>query len=136
MTRKVTPHDKDPMSRRFPTTPRWKKQKSISFFHWDGSSPLGTRFPPITTIFISRTNPTDPVLPVYAPGGGVINKILLVPMLNVQECKVWAKMNDNFMYYLDHIVPHDSLKEGTTIHAGQNIGTTGLGTSIDLGVID
>jgi hypothetical protein len=37
---------------------------------------------------------------------------------------------------LDHIVPHDSLKEGSTIKAGQDIGTTGLGVSIDMGAID
>jgi len=98
--------------------------------------PSGHTIPTDHIYFWFKRESTDPPLPVYAPGGGVINKILLAPVLNIQECKVWVKMNDSFTYYLDHIVPHDSLKEGSTIKPGQDIGTTGLGVSIDMGVID
>ena len=98
--------------------------------------PSGHTIPSDHIYFWSTRKSTDPALPVYAPGGGVINKILLVPVLNIPECKVWVKMNNNFVYYLDHIVLHDSLKEGSTIKVGQDIGTTGLGPSIDLGVTD
>ena len=98
--------------------------------------PSGHTIPTDHIYFWFPHQSSDPVLPVYAPGGGVIFKILLVPVLNIPESKIWVKMNDNFIYYLDHVVPHDSLKEGSVIKAGQDIGTTGLGTSIDLGVID
>jgi len=91
---------------------------------------------PTDHIYFWFTHNSSDVLPVFAPGGGVIHQILDVPVLDVPECKVWVKMNDNFMYYLDHIVLHDTLKEGSKVLAGQNIGTTGLGASIDLGVID
>lgn len=98
--------------------------------------PSGHTIPTDHIYFWFKHQSTDPPLPVYAPGGGVINKILLVPVLNIPECKVWVKMNENFTYYLDHIVPNDSLKEGSTIKGGQIIGTTGLGASIDMGAID
>jgi len=98
--------------------------------------PSGHTIPTDHIYFWYPHESSDPPLPVYAPGAGVVNKILLVPVLNIPECKVWVRMNDNFMYYLDHIVPYDSIKEGSTIKAGQVIGTTGLGRSIDLGVID
>lgn len=98
--------------------------------------PSGHTIPTDHIYFWFKHQSNDQMLPVYAPGGGVINQILLVPVANIPECKVWIKMNDNFMYYLDHIVLYDSLKTGTVIKAGQNIGTTGLGASIDLGAID
>ena len=98
--------------------------------------PSGHTIPTDHIYFWFDQESADARLPVYAPGGGLINQILLVPVLDIPECKVWIKMNDGFMYYLDHIVLHDSLKEGATIKAGQDIGTTGLGRSIDLGAID
>ncbi|MBS1505702.1 MAG: hypothetical protein JSS79_03555 [Bacteroidetes bacterium] len=98
--------------------------------------PSGHTIPSDHIYFFFPHQSGDPVLPVQAPGGGLITKILEVPVLNVRECKVWIKMNDKFTYYLDHIVPADSLKEGSTIKAGQTIATTGIGNSIDLGVTD
>jgi hypothetical protein len=98
--------------------------------------PSGHTIPSDHIYFFFPHQSGDPVLPVQAPGSGLIIKILEVPVLNIRECKVWIKMNDNFTYYLDHIVPADSLKEGSTIKAGQIIATTGLGNSIDLGVTD
>jgi hypothetical protein len=98
--------------------------------------PSGHTIPTSHIYFWSTQKSTDPKLPVYAPGNGVINMILQVPVLNIPECKVWVKMNDDFMYHLDHIVLNDTLKEGMTIKAGQIIGTTGLGPAIDFGVID
>jgi hypothetical protein len=98
--------------------------------------PSGHTIPTDHIYFWFKRQSNDPPLPVYAPGGGVINKILLVPVLNIPECKVWVKMNDNFTYYLDHIVLHDSLKDGSAVRAGQDVGTTGLGASIDMGATD
>ena len=97
---------------------------------------------------VGHTIPTDHVyfwcdipsgaapLPVYALTSGKVEKILLVPVLGIQECKVWFRVNEKFVYYFDHIVPDASIKEGSNITAGQKVGTTGLGSSIDLGVID
>jgi hypothetical protein len=45
-------------------------------------------------------------------------------------------MNEQFMYYLDHVVLNADIKEGTILQAGQAFATTGLGNSIDLGAID
>ncbi len=97
---------------------------------------------------VGHTIPTDHVyfwcnvpagaanIPVYALTSGKVDKILLVPVLGIQECKVWFRVNEKFTYYFDHIVLDPSIKEGSSITAGQKVGTTGLGASIDLGVID
>jgi hypothetical protein len=96
---------------------------------------------------VGHTIPTDHVYfwyngmgslayPVYAPGGGLVKIILNVPAGGINECKVWIKMNSQFTYYLDHVVLNNDIKVGTILKAGQQIGTTGLGNSIDLGVID
>ena len=97
---------------------------------------------------VGHTIPTDHVyfwynlpngatsIPVYALTSGKVDKILLVPVLGIQECKVWFRVNEKFSYYFDHIVLDPSIKEGSSITAGQNIGTTGLSSSIDLGAID
>jgi hypothetical protein len=96
---------------------------------------------------VGHTIPTDHVYfwfngtgslayPVYAPGGGMVDFVLNVPAGGINECKVWIKMNSKMSYYLDHIILNSNIKKGTVIKAGEQIGTTGLGNSIDLGVID
>ena len=75
-------------------------------------------------------------LPVFALASAKIEKILSVPVNGINECKIWFRMNEKFSYYLDHVVPVADLKEGTSVIAGQQVGTTGLGNSIDVGVID
>jgi hypothetical protein len=97
---------------------------------------------------VGHTIPTDHVyfwydnpgnttyLPVFALATGKVEHILNVPVNGIKECKVWFRVNEKFSYYLDHIVPDASLKEGSDVQAGQQIGTTGYGSSIDLGAID
>ncbi|MEN9686311.1 MAG: hypothetical protein RLZZ28_2097 [Bacteroidota bacterium] len=97
---------------------------------------------------VGHTIPTDHVyfwfnkpntvlpLPVFALANGKIEKILSVPVNGVNECKIWFRMNEKFSYYLDHIVPGSGITEGVTVKAGQQIGSTGIGNSIDLGAID
>ena len=98
--------------------------------------PVGHTIPTDHIYFwFNKNNGTDPI-PVYASGNGVINQILPVPVLGVNECKVWIKMNNLFTYYLDHIVLDTSIKVGVSVKAGQVIGTTGIGNSIDMGAID
>ena len=98
--------------------------------------PVGHTIPTDHVYFISNLQSGAPPLPVYALTSGKVEKILLVPVLGIQESKVWYRVNEKFSYYYDHIVPDPSLKEGSSITAGQKIGTTGLGSGIDLGVID
>jgi hypothetical protein len=91
---------------------------------------------PTDHVYFWFNGPSSLAYPVYAPGGGKIQFILKVPAGGINECKVWIKMNSQFSYYLDHIVLNSDIKQETVIKAGQQIGTTGLGNSIDLGVID
>lgn len=92
---------------------------------------------PTDHVYFWYSNPNNTTtLPVYALCPGVIQQILVVPVNGVKECKTWFRVNEKFTYYLDHIVLDPSLKEGSAITAGQQIGTTGWGSSIDLGAID
>jgi hypothetical protein len=92
---------------------------------------------PTDHVYFWFDNPNNSVtLPVYALTSGKIEIILNVPVNGIKECKVWFRVNEKFSYYLDHIVLDPSLKEGSTILAGQQVGTTGLASSIDLGAID
>lgn len=79
--------------------------------------------------------PTGP-LAVYAPGAATIQQILQVPVSGIAEAKVWFRMTGTFTYYLDHLVLDSSLRVGSVVAAGQRLGTTGLGPSFDMGVID
>jgi hypothetical protein len=97
--------------------------------------PVGHTIPTDHVYFWYSAN-TSLALPVYAPGGGKVQIILNVPAGGINECKVWIKMNSEFTYYLDHIVLNPDIKVGSTLKAGQQFATTGLGNSIDLGVID
>jgi hypothetical protein len=92
---------------------------------------------PTDHVYFWYSNPNNnTLLPVKALTNGKIEKILLVPVNGIQECKAWFRVNEKFSYYLDHIVLDPSMKEGSTVTAGQVIGTTGYGQSIDLGAID
>lgn len=98
--------------------------------------PSGHTIPTSHIYFWTSRTQSDPSPLVYAPGSGVITKVLVVPVMNVPEVKIWVRMNDNFMYHLDHIVLDETLEEGSHVQAGQVIGTIGWGPSIDFGVID
>ena len=110
--------------------------RSDIFYHWDGSNHRDIRFQQTMCIFWYNLPNGATSIPVYALTSGKVDKILLVPVLGIQECKVWFRVNEKFSYYFDHIVLDPSIKEGSSITAGQTIGTTGLSSSIDLGAID
>ena len=98
--------------------------------------PVGHTIPTDHVYFICNLPNGTTTLPIYALTSGKVEKILLVPVQGIQECKVWFRVNEKFSYYFDHIVLDPSIKEGISITAGQKVGTTGLGSGIDLGVID
>ena len=97
--------------------------------------PVGHTIPTDHIYFSFQQNGSEN-LTLYAPGSGLVMQILSRPVLGVPEVKVWIKMNNLFTYYLDHVVLDTSIKTGTLIKAGQVIGTTGLGNTIDFGAID
>jgi hypothetical protein len=97
--------------------------------------PVGHTIPTDHVYFWYNSSNNSP-LPVYALAAAKVEKILLVPLNGIQECKTWFRVNEKFSYYLDHIVLDASIKEGSMVTAGQTIGTTGLSSSIDLGAID
>lgn len=80
--------------------------------------------------------PTNGPLTVYAPGTATIQQVNQVPVAGIAETKVWFRMTGTFTYYLDHVVLDASLHVGSSVTAGQRIGTTGLSPSFDMGVID
>ena len=92
---------------------------------------------PTDHVYFWYSNPNNNIqLPLYALASGKVEHILNVPIAGVKECKVWFRINEKFSYYFDHIVLDPSITENTMVEAGQKIGTTGYGTSIDLGAID
>ena len=97
--------------------------------------PVGHTIPSDHIGFSFNQTGTDSIQ-VYAPGPGLIQQILLKPIGNKQECKVWVQMNAKFTYYLDHVIVDTAIKAGHIIKGGQLLGTTGVGNSIDLGAID
>lgn len=72
---------------------------------------------------------------VVAPGDGVVTWMLLVESAR-PDWKVMFRMTSTFYYYLDHVLPVASLKPGSVVHAGDVIGTTPPGATLDLGAYD
>lgn len=75
------------------------------------------------------------VRPVYAPGEGVVTWMLHVQS-GIPDWKVMFRMTSTFYWYLDHVQIDPAIKVGTRVHAGDVIGTTNPGGSIDLGAYD
>ena len=73
--------------------------------------------------------------PVYAAGAGVVN--LLLQTETRGDTKLMVQMTKTFMYYYDHILAAPGIKVGSSVNAGQQVGTTtGFCPSMDLGVLD
>ena len=72
---------------------------------------------------------------VLAPGEGVITWIYL-QTAGIQDYKVMFRMTENFYYYLDHVQLDPALKVGSIVHAGDKVGTTNPGGTLDLGAFD
>jgi hypothetical protein len=112
------------------------------------ATPLGNLNPPGHTLpsdhiyfyWVSPDHRTpgdmDVMLAVYAPGAGVVTWVNGPTPPNV-DAKVMIKMTNTFQYYLDHVVLDPSTKVGSTIKAGQVLGTSSPQSfAIDLGVIN
>ncbi|MEP6591654.1 MAG: hypothetical protein ABJC19_10770 [Gemmatimonadota bacterium] len=86
---------------------------------------------------VDFTNPPSPpdqtVRPVYAPATGTV-AYLLQP--SGTDWKIGFRATSTFYYYLDHVVLTTTLKVGDIVHAGDQIGTSNPGGSIDLGAYD
>jgi len=75
---------------------------------------------------------------VYAPGEGVVTWVLLQNAGGViQDYKISFRMTETFFWYLDHVlIDTIKLKPGTRVHAGDSLGTTDPGGTLDLGAFD
>ena len=68
-----------------------------------------------------------------APGDGMVTTVLGSVGA---ESKVFIQQTSTFSYYLDHLILAVPLTRGSTVTAGQVLGTTGTAFGIDLGVIN
>ena len=69
--------------------------------------------------------------PVYVPGAGKVRGACLT---GDGDYKVYVQMTDTFYYYLDHLNP--SVTVGTTVAAGQQLGTASNASAVDFGVVN
>ncbi|MBL8980860.1 MAG: hypothetical protein JNL26_01675 [Gemmatimonadetes bacterium] len=108
-------------------------------------TPLGSLNPPGHTlptdhVYLYQWNfdtnagprPTD-MLPVVAPATG---RVRFIMQEDGGDAKVTLICTEDFEYYLDHLVPIPGLAVGQVIRAGEPIGTTPPGATLDLGATD
>jgi hypothetical protein len=104
-------------------------------------NPVGHTIPTDHVYFVFNFNTAnhryDPnyKLPIYAPASGRIDWWLMANGRN-DDSKIMFKVNSSFSYYLDHIILDSNFVIGSTVTAGQKIGTTARSGSIDLGVVN
>jgi len=73
---------------------------------------------------------------VYAPGNGTVTW-LNAPTPPDVDSKIDVKMTNTFHYYLDHVMLNPGIKVGSSIKAGQVLGTSSpQAYAVDLGVIN
>jgi hypothetical protein len=72
---------------------------------------------------------------VYAPGEGVVTWILFQNYA-IQDYKIMFRMTNSFYWYLDHVLLDPGIKVGMVVHAGDRVGTTDPGGTLDLGAFD
>ncbi len=73
--------------------------------------------------------------PVYAAGSGIVTFIFQTEAAG--DTKITIQMTKTFVYYYDHVLVSPTIKVGSRVNAGDQIGTTtGRCPSIDLGVYD
>ncbi|MBK7594525.1 MAG: hypothetical protein IPJ11_04590 [Gemmatimonadetes bacterium] len=77
--------------------------------------------------------PSTAVRPVYAPATGAVNFMLHQAG---DDWKVQFIATKDFSFYIDHLQPLPTLKVGSIVQAGEQIGTTNPGGSLDLGAYD
>lgn len=67
----------------------------------------------------------------FAPGDGTVTTVFGGVG---QETKLFIRQTATFTYYIDHLILSAPLTRGSTVTAGQLLGTTGEAYAIDLGV--
>ncbi len=72
-------------------------------------------------------------LPVFAPATGAVN---FLHQQGATDSKVQFAVTREFSYYLDHVVLRPGLTLGTIVQAGEQVGTTMPGGTLDLGAVD
>ena len=78
--------------------------------------------------------PNTAVRPIVAPALGAVTFILHQPS---NDWKIEFRATENFYFYLDHVAQLDaSLQVGSIVQAGQQVGVTNPGGSIDVGAWD
>lgn len=110
------------------------------------ATPLGNLNPPGHTlpsdhVYFYWVNPDrrtpgdmDVMRVVYAPGSGTVT-YMNGPVPPDVDAKIDVKMTNTFHYYLDHVVLNSTIKVGSTIKAGQVVGTSSPQSfAVDLGV--
>ncbi len=108
-------------------------------------TPLGNLNPPDHTlptdhIYFYFANPDALESPVakrttfYAPGDGTVTTV--IGGAAGQESKLFIRQTSTFSYYVDHLILATAITRGTTITAGQVLGTTGSAYAVDLGVVN
>ena len=107
-------------------------------------TPLGNLNPPSHTVpsdhiyfYFADPNAGESITgrrtPFFAPGSGTVTFIIGGAG---QESKVMFRQTSTFSYYVDHVILDAAMPLGTTVTAGQRIGTTGDAYAVDLGVLN
>ena len=78
--------------------------------------------------------PDSTIRPVYAPATGTVDYILQSG--GNTDWKIAFRATTNFYYYLDHVVLTHAIKVGDIVHAGDQVGISGPGATVDLGAYD
>lgn len=77
--------------------------------------------------------PSTRVLPVRAPATGIVHFVIHQPS---HDQKIQFVVTKDFGYYLDHVLLNQGIEPGDTVMAGEVIGVTNPGGSLDLGAYD
>jgi len=108
------------------------------------ATPLGNLNPPGHTLptdhiyfyYVKINGNTNVMADVFAPGSGTVTWIN-GPTPPGVDVGIGIKMTNTFLYYLGHVVLDLSIKVGSSIKAGQLMGTTSpQSNALDLGVIN
>ncbi|HEY4100754.1 MAG TPA: hypothetical protein VGM20_07750 [Gemmatimonadales bacterium] len=78
--------------------------------------------------------PDSTIRPVYAPTTGTVSYIIHAP--TDPDYKIVFRVTNTFYYMLGHVVLTQPLKVGDILHAGDQVGTSDPGATVDLGAYD
>jgi hypothetical protein len=77
--------------------------------------------------------PDSAVRPVYAPATGAVDFLL---NSSAGDSKIIFRVTNTFYYSLGHVVLTRALKVGDIVHAGEQVGVSNPGGTLDLGAYD